>query len=84
MKLKTFPGKIAQLRACKCPACGREIYTAGIKAHILAQARKEALNACLAEPGEIVTEKQVKHVEFVRDNMVQKIVTETNVLDITF
>lgn len=78
MKLKTFPGKIAQLRACKCPACGREIYTAGIKAHILAQARKESLNMFLRQ------DTIKSHAEFVRNNMVQKIVTETNVLDITF
>lgn len=84
MKLETFPGKIPSMRACKCPACGNEHYLAGIKAHILSKARKEALNALLAEPGEIITGKQMAHVDFVRDNFVRKVVTETNVLDVTF
>lgn len=76
-------GKIAQLRACKCPACGKEHYTAGLKAHILATARKECLNLYLEADSftdlnqAILTafKKKLHHAEFVRKNMVRKIVS---------
>lgn len=78
MNIKTFPGKISQLRDCLCPACGREYYAAGIKAHILSQGRKEALAVYMGE------KVKTKHADFVKANVIKRVVTETNLLDITF
>lgn len=83
MKLKTFPGKIAQLRACKCPACGQECYLAGIRTHIFHKAKNEAL-AILLTPKHEEPIYEDKHIDLLRKNLKPRQSIPKPYLDIEF
>lgn len=84
MKLKTFEGKIPSMRAVKCPACSETYYTAGLKVHILSQARKEALLIFMSEAGGTTSLEAICHAVFVKENRTRVLVVEKERLNIEF